>query len=98
MKPLFLISGTLSEPATAFKYTNTWGYSGMPTKGISRNPLLSKKKRLRLLRNAKISFSQGHSMSRGLKDIACSSGIAKMAIAWPSNVKWSLLAAGSGSF
>ena len=42
--------------------------------------------------NAETSFPLGHTVSRGLKGIACSRGVEKMAIAWPSIVKWSLYA------
>ena len=64
----------------------------MQTKGISDILYSVRRSVCGFFENAETSFPQGQPMSRGLKGIACSRGVEKMAIAWPSIVKWSLFA------
>jgi len=69
----------------------------MQTKGISDILYSVRRSVCGFFENAETSFPLGHTVSHGLKGITCSTGIAKMAVAWPSIAKWSLFA-GSGSF
>ena len=65
----------------------------MQTKGISDILYSVRRSVCGFFENAETSFPLGHTVSHGLKGITCSTGIAKIAVAWTSIAKWSLLQA-----